>query len=262
MWYLFCCLVNIWSKLFFVLKYVVWYFYVWYTELVCLFEYWVCVLCLLYFTELVVDIVDFVFLLYWWFLYAWVSCALLLGNAEGEYWKCILEFFFWTYLLFTIFLLCTSLLYEFYFVLLTESVCLCCLTEFCICIFALCALYSSCAFDIEKFKLDICYCVDWDYTPICATELQKGGTILFVPLSRRVILFCDIFVTKFPFPLFRRRICRSKVILGILKNGVLGGFVEILYSLKVGLFCFVTSLYFELGNFSVSFGFDFYLFCN
>ena len=50
----------------------------------------------------------------------------------------------------------------------------------------------------------------------------KGVLILFVPLSRRVILFCDIFVTKFPFPLFRRRICRSKVILGILKNGVLG----------------------------------------
>ena len=40
------------------------------------------------------------------------------------------------------------------------SVCVCCLTEFCICILALCALYSSCAFDIEKFKLDICYCVD------------------------------------------------------------------------------------------------------
>lgn len=59
-----------------------------------------------------------------------------------------------------IFLLCTSLLYEFYFVLLKESVYICCLTEFCTCIFALCALYSSCAFDIEKFKLDICYCVD------------------------------------------------------------------------------------------------------
>ena len=57
-------------------------------------------------------------------------------------------------------ILCTSLLYEFYFVLLTESVCLCCLTEFCIFIIALCVLYSSCAFDIEKFKLDICYCVD------------------------------------------------------------------------------------------------------
>ena len=50
----------------------------------------------------------------------------------------------------------------------------------------------------------------------------KGVLILLVPLSRRVILFCDIQVTKFSFPLFRRRICRNKVILGILKNGVLG----------------------------------------
>lgn len=105
MWYLFCCLeVLIWSlgwklcletlnryvifilllceyliETFFVLKYVAWYFYMWYTELVCLFEYWVCILCLSYFTELVVSIADFVFLLYWWFLYA---CVLLFGNAE------------------------------------------------------------------------------------------------------------------------------------------------------------------------------------
>lgn len=117
MWYLFCCFVNIWSKLFFrikicslvflyvifilllgeyliklffVLKYVACYFYMWYTELVCLFEYWVCILCLLYFTELVVSIADFVFLLYWWFLYAWVFCVLLLGkNIENVY-----EYFF------------------------------------------------------------------------------------------------------------------------------------------------------------------------
>ena len=40
-----------------------------------------------------------------------------------------------------IFLLCTSLLYEFYFVLLTESVRVCCLTEFCVCIFVLFTLY-------------------------------------------------------------------------------------------------------------------------
>lgn len=117
----------------------------------------------------------------WFCVFAVLVISVRLGifctatwKCRGEYWKCILEFFLWTYLLLTIFLLCTSLLYEFYFVLLTESVCLCCLTEFCICIFALCALYSSCAFAIEKFKLDICYCVDWDYTQICATELQMG----------------------------------------------------------------------------------------
>lgn len=167
MWYLFCCFVNIWSKLFFVLKYVAWCFYMWYTELVCLFEYWVCILCLLYFTGLVVDIVVFAVLV------IPVHLGILCIATWKEYWKCK-RIFLWTSLLFMIFLLCTSLLYEFYFVLLTESVCLCCLTEFCIFIIALCALYSSCAFDIEKFKLDICYCVDWDYIPICATELQKG----------------------------------------------------------------------------------------
>lgn len=59
------------------------------------------------------------------------------------------------------------------------------------------------------------------YTNLC-NWVAIRVLILFVPLSRMVILFCDIFVTKFPFLLFRRRICRSKVILGILKNGVLG----------------------------------------
>lgn len=101
---------------FLVLKYVVWYFYMWYTELVCLFEYWVCILCLLYFTELVVDIVDFVFLLYWWFLYAWVSCALLLGNAEGNIENvygnfffeliCYSRYFYCVFLCYTNFILC------------------------------------------------------------------------------------------------------------------------------------------------------------
>lgn len=111
MWYLFCCLVNIWSKLFFVLKYVAWCFYMWYTELVCLFEYWVCILCLLYFTELVVDIVVFAVLV------ISVHLGILCTATWKEYWKCK-RIFFWTSLLFMIFLLCTSLLYEFYFVLL------------------------------------------------------------------------------------------------------------------------------------------------
>ena len=176
----------------------------WYTELVCLFEYWVCILCLSYFTELVVSIGDFctlgylvhcylkgilkmytdislnlfvtydIFIAYFFvirILFCVIDRISVCVCYLTEFCVCI---FLWTYLLFVIFLLCTSLLYEFYFVLLTESVCFCCLTEFCICILALCALYSSCAVDIEKFKLDIYYCVDWDYTPICATELQKG----------------------------------------------------------------------------------------
>ena len=59
------------------------------------------------------------------------------------------------------------------------------------------------------------------YTDLCNWVLT-GYLFCFMPLSRRVILFCDIQVTNFHFPLFRRRICRNRVILGVLKNGVLG----------------------------------------
>ena len=59
------------------------------------------------------------------------------------------------------------------------------------------------------------------YTDLC-NWVATGYLFCFMPLSRRVILFCDIQVTKFPFPLFRRRICRNRVIFGVLKNGVLG----------------------------------------
>lgn len=194
----------------------------WYTELVCLFEYWVCILCLLYFTELVVDIVDFVFLLYRWFLYAWVSCALLLGNAEGEYWKCIWEFFFLnlfvTHDIFIVYffviriLFCVidrisvSLLFNWVLYLYFCPLCF---------VFELCIWYWK----VQTWYLLLCWLRL--YTNLC-NWVANGVLILFVLLSRRVILFCDICVTKFPFPLFRRRICRSKVILGILKNGVLG----------------------------------------
>ena len=63
---------------FFVLKYVAWYFYMWYVELVCLFEYWVCIFVLVIFHWACCQ--------YRWFLYAWVSCALLLErNLENVY---------------------------------------------------------------------------------------------------------------------------------------------------------------------------------
>lgn len=71
-------------------------------------------LCLSYFTELVVSIGDFCTLGYLVYCYLEMQMGIL---------KCILEFFLLTYLLLTIFLLRTSLLYEFYFALLTESVC-------------------------------------------------------------------------------------------------------------------------------------------
>lgn len=61
---------------FFVLKYVAWYFYIWYVELVCLFEYWVCIFVLVIFHWACCQ--------YRWFLYALVSCVLLLGNADGN----------------------------------------------------------------------------------------------------------------------------------------------------------------------------------
>lgn len=82
-------------------------------------------------------------------------------------------------------------------------------------VFELCVWYWK----VQTWYLLLCWLRL--YTNLC-NWVTKGVLILFVPLSRRVILFCDIFVTKFPFLLFRRRICRSKVILGILKNGVLG----------------------------------------
>ena len=153
MWYLFCCLeVLLWSlgwklclkvlnwsfvwkfwlealnnyvifilllgeyliETFFVLKYVAWYFYMWYIELVCLFEYWVWIF--------VPVIFHWACCQYRWFcvfavLVIFVRLGILCTATWREYWKCK-WIFLWTYLLFMIFLLCTSLLYEFYFVLL------------------------------------------------------------------------------------------------------------------------------------------------
>lgn len=219
MWYLFCCLVNIWSKLFFVLKYVAWCFYMWYTELVCLFEYWVCILCLLYFTELVVDIVVFAVLV----------ISVHLGILCTATWKCrggILKMYMG---IFSLNLFVTHDIFIVYFFAIRILFCVVdrisvsllfnWVLYFYYC--PLCFVFELCVWywKVQTWYLLLCWLRL--YTNLC-NWVTKGVLILFVPLSRRVILFCDIFVTKFPFPLFRRRICRSKVILGILKNGVLG----------------------------------------
>lgn len=189
MWYLFCCLeVLDWSfvwkfwlealnnyvifilllceyliETFFVLKYVALYFYMWYTELVCLFEYWVCILCLLYFTELVVSIVDFVFF-FFAVLVTSVHLGILCTATWKEYWKCK-RIFLWTSLLFMIFLLCTSLLYEFYFVLL---------------------LYLESTGDFCMFG----------YSVYCYLEMQRGnienvyGNFFFEPICYSRYFYC------------------------------------------------------------------------
>lgn len=79
---------------FFVLKYVAWYFYMWYTELVCLFEYWVCIFVLVIFHWACCQ--------YCWFcVFAVLVISVRLGilctttwKCRGEYWNVYWNFFF------------------------------------------------------------------------------------------------------------------------------------------------------------------------
>lgn len=57
---------------------------------------------------------------------------------------------------------------------------------------------------------DLCNWVEW------------GTHSAFCFCHEKLFFFCDIQVTKFPFPLLKRQICRNRVILSVLKNGVLG----------------------------------------
>ena len=70
---------------FFVLKYVAWYFYMWYIELVCLFEYWVWIF--------VPVIFHWACCQYRWFcvfavLVIFVRLGILCTATWREYWKC------------------------------------------------------------------------------------------------------------------------------------------------------------------------------
>lgn len=89
-----------------------------------------------------------------------VRLGILCTTTWKEYWKCI-RIFLWTYLLLTIFLLCTSLLYEFYFVLLTESVCVCLLSNWVLCLYSwpLCFVFKLCIWywKVQTWYLLLCW---------------------------------------------------------------------------------------------------------
>ena len=115
---LFIFLFLVCTFLFVILHWVCCHYY-WFVIYTCVSE--VCILCLSYFAEFNVSTIDFIFLLYWkttgdFSIRFGISCTAT-WKCKGVYWKCV-GIFLWTYLLFMIFLLCTSLLHEFYFVLL------------------------------------------------------------------------------------------------------------------------------------------------
>ena len=165
----------------------------------------------------------------WFYIFAVLTTSVHMGilctatwKWRGEYWKCIRVFFFLNlFVIHDIFIMYFFVIRILFCVIERISVYLLFNWVLYLYFCSLCFVFKLCVWywKVQTWYLLLCWLRL--YTNLC-NWVAIGVLILFVYLSRRVILFCDICVTKFPFPLFRRRICRSKVILGILKNGVLG----------------------------------------
>lgn len=194
-------------------------------DLLFIFVFWVCTFCFSYFTELVVSTVDFIFLLYWKstgdFSTNWGILCTATWKCEGGILKMyrdislnllvihdiFIVYFFVTWILFcvidriSVYLLFNWVLYLYFCPL-------CFVLELWIWYWKVQTWYLLLYW--MRLCTDLCNWVEW------------GTHSAFCFCHEKLFFFCDIQVTKFPFPLLKRQICRNRVILSVLKNGVLG----------------------------------------